>query len=469
MRDESILMRGRPKQSLTASILLFLIRPDAYIFAMWLVSFAIPAWILLGGGAGQYLDKASLTATTADIRSALAATSILPIAAIIVGLFHRGAAIPPPRPFHLNRRKLRLATFAAIAVTVAAQLFLLRMIGFSRISTGLVERVVLYEGLNYFVSVACLATGLVPVALYLYFVENKTPVARLDMLLLVALLVCGFGGAVLTGQKTTFALPLLVGLLLFLIARRVNVLKISVFAAVFGGLYFFWDKILREYIVLGYFVEGPKVDVLGFIKASWANTFPQFESLIITRLTIPQYQPFYRGATYFPMLVAWVPRRWWPGKPLSPSGVLADLVFPDLEYGNTIPPGLLGEAWMNAGTWGIVIVSVFVSWFLWHQYARCKAATTWSRVRYAIYLSSFFGFLRGESLGSLVSLLIVLLPSLLFVKMATSTGVVSIVRNRTTRVGTRVRATAQTAHKARISPTLVRLIRTPTNVTKTTN
>lgn len=79
----------------------------------------------------------------------------------------------------------------------------------------------------------------------------------------------------------------------------------------------------------------------------------------ITNVT-PARIPFYEGSTYEYLLTAWIPRILWPDKPIDETNYKIDVA-----YGTTFPQdygkytggiGLLPEAYINFGAWGIVVI-----------------------------------------------------------------------------------------------------------------
>jgi hypothetical protein len=105
-------------------------------------------------------------------------------------------------------------------------------------------------------------------------------------------------------------------------------------------------------------------------------------------LYTPRVYPFRLGSNWLELFYFWIPRSIWPEKPLSLS----------LEFGNTylsshferresyFSPTLLGDAYMNFGGFGIVIVYFVLGYLLrrWYRWAYGPSARPETIVLYAI-------------------------------------------------------------------------------------
>lgn len=99
------------------------------------------------------------------------------------------------------------------------------------------------------------------------------------------------------------------------------------------------------------FSQANKVNYIGFEMFR--------ELLFITRAT-NEGMPLQLGMTYYTQLVNPIPRAIWPGKPVADAGLILARAYGELDAnGNetmTISPGFIGEAYLNFGFLGILIV-----------------------------------------------------------------------------------------------------------------
>ena len=78
----------------------------------------------------------------------------------------------------------------------------------------------------------------------------------------------------------------------------------------------------------------------------------------------PDSHPYLKGQSYYRLLFVPIPRAIWPGKPQNTNRVFARVLDPDLERRNvTIPPGIVGDLYINFGPVGVFGMMVFGALF----------------------------------------------------------------------------------------------------------
>jgi oligosaccharide repeat unit polymerase len=406
-----------------------LLRPDVYTLILWALSFLLPFILSLSGdttflyylrdsGAALFADAPTL------LRRSLLISVVLPVSAFIATFLFRARRRATQRPFKVNLRALRGAILVVIIVSFGAQLTTLFLIGTNNLINGLAERVTLFAGLNWLVEMGAMSAYVTPTVIYLFYLERLQAqlrrLRRQDYVWITVLSFVGLTGAAFTGSKTTFAAPLMCGAFLMAASRALKLYRAVIFAVIFVCLYFIWDKLLREYIVLGEFA-GSGLDSSEFVLNAYSNTLPALETLAICSGVFGPDAPLLYGETYLSTLTVWVPRQLWPNKLDSPAQLFSLMVFPNRSYGDTVPPGLLGEAWINFGLRGVVIVSLLTASVLRGVYlAYRRHGTPWTLIRLTLFLAALFSYLRGESLGSTVSLVATMVPNWLLVRQAVS-------------------------------------------------
>lgn len=74
---------------------------------------------------------------------------------------------------------------------------------------------------------------------------------------------------------------------------------------------------------------------------------------------------FQYGKTYVPGLVFWIPRTFWPGKPNTGGGIATTIWFNTAtDAPSNVSPTPIGEAYINFGFLGAVIVPLVAGWFV---------------------------------------------------------------------------------------------------------
>ncbi len=104
-----------------------------------------------------------------------------------------------------------------------------------------------------------------------------------------------------------------------------------------------------------------------------------FASCSTSVTSVPDVIPYQYGLTYYVQLVNPIPRFLWPGKPSADAGLLLaeakGLVDEQGEAVMTNSPGFIGEAYLNFGWIGLVVVPALAgvgvrAWdrlYLWSQ------------------------------------------------------------------------------------------------------
>lgn len=154
-----------------------------------------------------------------------------------------------------------------------------------------------------------------------------------------------------------------------------------------------------------------------------------FENFAFILDTFPQNEPFLVGKTYGALFVNWIPRAFWPNKPIGAGKMVADLYLGWDSGGFTVGPSIFGEAYMNFGYLGPPLVLLVFGWLAQIFYAylgRCRNASgkhaVSSVLLYACSAPWLLSLVRGEFLSFTVTyvlrLLILLIAIWLIPKLA---------------------------------------------------
>ena len=87
---------------------------------------------------------------------------------------------------------------------------------------------------------------------------------------------------------------------------------------------------------------------------------------------VPEVLEFQYGKTLLAWVATPVPRSIWPGKPaIRPGGDLGTAVF-GMRPGSGVPPGIVGELYMNFGVWGVFVGLFVIGCLLGSLYATLR-------------------------------------------------------------------------------------------------
>ena len=126
----------------------------------------------------------------------------------------------------------------------------------------------------------------------------------------------------------------------------------------------------------------------------------------------PSVFPFRYGETYLDAVLFIIPRSVWPAKPQAFSTAVGDYVT---RNGNDVPPGIIGELYVNFHLFGIVTGMFLLGRLMDFMYRRAMVGSVGALALYALLIPYFGVFLSRNFLGAGVLLLTAILPMLLAV------------------------------------------------------
>lgn len=286
--------------------------------------------------------------------------------------------------------------------------------GIGVLVSGLHNRVVLFAGKNYLAAGATLVSMIA--LLWFSAVLGRKRISFTLIIYIVGALIL----TLLLGSKTNLLGLIFIYLILYHYLYKPISIKyfilfslLAVTAAVAYDLYF------REYIVLGKLTsislsEGSLWDIFWQLWDRFAyNTFIQAQTLLIIIESTPELIPYQNGRTILAILSVWIPRAFYPDKPLPMAGVLTEAFRPALfATGYTLPPSVIGELYLNFAVGGVVVgMALFgMGWRIVYDYMRFHRHNRAVVLVYAISLSIFLPWFRGDLMASTVLYLLMLLP-----------------------------------------------------------
>jgi oligosaccharide repeat unit polymerase len=121
----------------------------------------------------------------------------------------------------------------------------------------------------------------------------------------------------------------------------------------------------------------------------------------------PSVFPFRFGQTYLDVASFVIPRSIWPNKPTAFSTAVGDYVTED---GNDVPPGVIGELYVNFSVFGIVVGMSLIGILMGLVYCRAMRGSIGGLALYAFLIPYFGVFLSRNFLGGGILFLTAVLP-----------------------------------------------------------
>lgn len=326
-----------------------------WIVAVMLIGgYILPLPGVLDGTDGFFtLFPGRLADEAGAVRSALAIASLGALG-FHAGYFLVGRAGPvrtSQTPARWNLPMLR--SLSVVYVVLGSALFagaVMIIGGPAALLSSLGDRIRLTAGMNYLFQ----AVNLLLVVAMLWWVQSLMARTTRGIMFWLFAAVAGAGVALQGSKSILFIGVVWAALLWHRLERRIPnrvIITGGVVAFLVLGAY---ALVLREYFAIGQFVTidpqfvTPEALWL-LVKRELGGNFIQLQTLSVLVDRMPADLDFQYGQTYLATLALPVPRGLWPGKPLPSTGVFTTAFWPDswFEAGTSLPPGFIGELYMN--------------------------------------------------------------------------------------------------------------------------
>jgi hypothetical protein len=326
------------------------------------------------------------------------------------------------QPFNLTTKK-RLFRISFVLVFIGLLGFVFSIVvlgGFSTLFSGLGDRTRLSEGINYLFLAGNLLLSVVIVWWTLLLLTRKKITMQFWMFAVFA------GGLVgLQGSKSVIFVYVVA---LVLIYHRLKK-QISMSLLVCGGVLLFasltlYSRITREFLVVGQFVTLDLSDPLTFIRTielELGGNLMQLQvlTIIVDGVNSGELRLQY-GSSYLSLLTLPIPRALYQDKPLPSTGIFTLAFWPNrwLLQGTTLPPGIVGEMFLNFGFLGVLLGNFIFGYVQSRIYFQSLSPpySIKNTVLCALMTSLTFHYLRGEFVAPTTLLLILYLPVLAIVR-----------------------------------------------------
>jgi hypothetical protein len=178
----------------------------------------------------------------------------------------------------------------------------------------------------------------------------------------------------------------------------------------------------REYLVTGALQSIERLDIANLttaVQVELGGNFIQLQTLSFLIEGMGERLDWQLGKTPLSLLTMPVPRAFWPDKPLPATGPFTSAFFPGLYEGSgtTIPPGIIGEMYMNFGSLGVA-VGMFLFGTLYGSVAARwrKRQDDESLLAYALLVALLPLYIRGESVSVTVTFLLIFFPAVAIIR-----------------------------------------------------
>ena len=191
-------------------------------------------------------------------------------------------------------------------------------------------------------------------------------------LLVLAFLVVNLLLGVVTGSKNDVFVSILAVLFAFHYILEIPTKKLVwatvVLVAIFLGIFFpLVQSYRRSYLEVVGYEFAPTVDDIvetvtfldvkdsGNVLSAILNRAIWLNSIVMIRRWVPEYIDYQRGATFYPLLIGWIPRAIWPGKPILSQGSFMHNKIIGSQTTSNVGFSAIGEFYLNFGMLGVIV------------------------------------------------------------------------------------------------------------------
>jgi hypothetical protein len=364
----------------------------------------------------DYLDK--LGSAVAALVAYLLALALFTFAFVL----SRGLRVSSgQRPHILSTRAaawppLVLAIIAVALAGIAAAAAALG--GFDSLVAAAGDRTRAFAGLNYLLlpQNALIAVGIAWALAW----TRRRPVSVASSLPLAAFCAATVLLISVQGSKATiFVFLVALAVVYHYRVRRLGLLQMLLLGLALFVVLIAYHLFKQEYLLVGEIVSLDNADSLAIggltlLGLQWTGNMMQLQGLATLIDGMPQTLDFQNGATLLMVVLILVPSALFPAKPLTAPGIYTEAFWPDKWFneGTTMPPGFIGEMFMNFGWPGILIGAALAGYWYGISMKRMQVRPNCDLTlgKHAVMVAVMLHFFRGELAAVLLLFATVYLP-----------------------------------------------------------
>jgi oligosaccharide repeat unit polymerase len=213
----------------------------------------------------------------------------------------------------------------------------------------------------------------------------------------------------LLGQKANIFI-LALGLIIIKLSttRRVRFAPLVAAGLLGINLLLLYEFVFREAMIVG--VDKDKLTLDGWFGFFWTQVtgnFMQIQNLTVLIDAMPNEMSYAMGETYIAIFSLVIPQQFISIKPLTAAGLNTVAFWPEVvaRESTTMPPGIFGEAYMNFGWIGFILLCALIGFILRRIDAPWRAGrpyTAMDLVWIATAGALSLHFIRGELFAPLL-------------------------------------------------------------------
>lgn len=123
------------------------------------------------------------------------------------------------------------------------------------------------------------------------------------------------------------------------------------------------SRFFRGFLQPGQSVSNFDFDLKNFLELSIQSGDIGYTTKVLDVINyVPLHHDFLLGQSYYRILFIGIPRSIWPDKPPNTQQIVADWLEPGVP-GMSVPPGIIGDAYINFGVFGVLLLFFFGMFF----------------------------------------------------------------------------------------------------------
>ena len=94
------------------------------------------------------------------------------------------------------------------------------------------------------------------------------------------------------------------------------------------------------------------------------DTTGQFQALLVAETLVPELHPYFREPAEPYFLIHWIPRRFWPAKPVMESWTFYNDQYTQGDVRYNVTPSIIGQFYLNWGIIGVLYAGMFLGFLM---------------------------------------------------------------------------------------------------------